>query len=113
MYSEFKNHLERQLDDIEQQGLTKSERILQSAQGENVQVDSGKVLNLCANNYLGLAQHPEVVEKMRAAYDAWWKATRPLMVNENVPMSPTRPFHELYKKQLENTGIPAWQPPSL
>jgi len=58
-------------------------------------------------------QYPEVIEKMRAAYDAWWKETRPLMVNENVPMSPTRPFHELYKKQMESTGIPAWKPPSL
>jgi arylsulfatase len=58
-------------------------------------------------------EHPEVVEKMRAAYDAWWKETRPLMVNEGVPMSPTRPFHELYKKQIETTGIPDWQPPAL
>jgi len=58
-------------------------------------------------------QHPEVIEKMRVAYDAWWKETRPLMVNENVPMSPARPFHELYKRQVESTGIPAWQPPAL
>ena len=50
MYGELKNHIERQLDDIERQGLTKTERILQSAQGESVQVDSGVVLNLCANN---------------------------------------------------------------
>ena len=56
MYGELKNHIERELDDIERQGLTKTERILQSAQGESVQVDSGVVLNLCANNYLGLAQ---------------------------------------------------------
>jgi len=50
---------------------------------------------------------------MRAAYDAWWKETRPMMVNEDVPMSPVRPFHELYKKQLETTGIPEWKPPGL
>jgi hypothetical protein len=47
---------------------------------------------------------------MLAAYDAWWKATRPLMVNENVPMSPTRPFHEWYHQQLQSSGIPDWRP---
>ena len=71
MYGELKNHIERQLDDIEQQGLTKTERILQSAQGESVQVDSGVVLNLCANNYLGLAQHPDVVAAAKAGLDRW------------------------------------------
>ena len=71
MYGEFKNHLERQLDDIEQQGLTKSERILLSAQGENVLVESGEVLNLCANNYLGLAQHPEVIAAAKTGLDEW------------------------------------------
>jgi glycine C-acetyltransferase len=71
MYSEFKNHLERQLGEIEQQGLTKSERILQSAQGEYVQVDNVRVLNLCANNYLGLAQHPDVVAAAKAGLDRW------------------------------------------
>jgi len=71
MYGEFKNHLERQLDDIEQQGLTKSERILLSAQGENVLVESGEVLNLCANNYLGLAQHPEVIAAAKTGLDQW------------------------------------------
>jgi arylsulfatase len=72
----------------------------------DVAQDPGQTTNV-------IDQYPEVVEKMRAAYDAWWKETRPLMVNENVPMSPTRPFHELYNKQLETTGIPDWQPPSL
>jgi len=71
MYNEFRNHLERQLGDIEQQGLTKSERILQSAQGESVQVDNTRVLNLCANNYLGLAQHPDVVAAAKAGLDRW------------------------------------------
>jgi len=58
-------------------------------------------------------QHPEIVEKMRKAYDAWWKETRPLMVNEDAPMSPTRPFHELFKKQTAGGGIPDWVPPTL
>jgi len=71
MYNEFKNHLERQLDEIDQQGLTKSERILQSAQGETVQVDNATMLNLCANNYLGLAQHPDIVAAAKAGLDRW------------------------------------------
>jgi len=58
-------------------------------------------------------KHPEVVEKMRAAYDRWWKATRPLMVNEDAPLSPTRPFHVRYAEQQKETGIPQWKPPQL
>ncbi len=57
--------------------------------------------------------HPDVVAQMRAAYDAFWKETRPLMVNEDAPMSPTRPFHVLFNKQAATTGIPDWKEPSL
>ncbi len=71
MYGEFRNHLQQQLDTIEQQGLSKTERILLSAQGENVRVESGEVLNLCANNYLGLAQHPDVIAAAKAGLDRW------------------------------------------
>jgi glycine C-acetyltransferase len=71
MYGEFKNHIQRQLDDIDQQGLTKSERILESAQGDTVLVESREVLNLCANNYLGLAQHAEILAAARAGLDRW------------------------------------------
>ena len=49
-------------------------------------------------------------DQQLAAYDQWWQETRPLMVNEEAPMSPTRPFHVLYNKQLESTGIPDWKP---
>ena len=53
---------------------------------------------------------PEVVAEFRAAYQEWWKATRPMMVNETAPMSPVRPFYELYNAQLANGGIPEWKP---
>ncbi len=53
---------------------------------------------------------PEVAAEIRKDYDAWWKKTRPMMVNETAPMSKTRPFHELYKAQLANGGIPDWTP---
>jgi len=58
-------------------------------------------------------QHPEKAKEMRAAYDQFWKETRPLMVNEDAPMSPTRPYHVWYAEQLENGGIPDWTPPNL
>jgi len=58
-------------------------------------------------------QHPEVVKAMHAAWQQYWKEARPLMVNEEVPMSPVRPYHEWYKTQLENGGIPDWQEPAL
>ena len=58
-------------------------------------------------------EHPDIVAEMRAAYDAWWQQTRPMMVNEDAPMSPTRPFHVLYEKQMATTGIPDWQEPEL
>jgi arylsulfatase len=56
---------------------------------------------------------PEIVKSMREAYEEFWKDTRPLMVNEDAPMSPTRPYHVLYEKQLNSEGIPTWQEPKL
>lgn len=58
-------------------------------------------------------QHPEVVDQMRKAYESWWKETRPLMVNEAAPMSPTQPFHVWYEEQMAAGGIPDWKVPSL
>jgi arylsulfatase len=59
------------------------------------------------------SKNPEVVKSMRAAYEKFWKETRPLMVNEKAPMSPTRPYHELHAKQLKEGGIPSWNEPRL
>jgi glycine C-acetyltransferase len=60
MYGSFKQHLAAQLAEIEQSGLYKREREITSPQGAHVNVAGTEVLNLCANNYLGLAQHPQV-----------------------------------------------------
>ncbi len=54
-------------------------------------------------------QHPDIVKKMNDAYDKFWKETRPLMINEETPMSPTRPFHVWYEEQVKNGGIPDWK----
>ena len=56
---------------------------------------------------------PQVVKSMRKAYEEFWEKARPLMVNEDVPMSKTRPYHELYDKQLSEGGIPKWNQPEL
>ncbi len=58
-------------------------------------------------------KHPEVVKEMRAAYEKFWSEAKPLMVNEAAPMSPVRPYHELYQEQLESGGIPEWEVPEL
>lgn len=60
-----------------------------------------------------MQQHPATVEAMRAAYDTWWTETRPMMVNESAPMSPVRPFHELYRRQQADAGIPDWKAPEI
>ncbi|MES9856145.1 MAG: glycine C-acetyltransferase [Sedimenticola sp.] len=72
MVKDFKRHLQQQLESIHNAGLYKDERILTSPQGSHVDVpDHPQVINLCANNYLGLAQHPEVAEAARRGLDEW------------------------------------------
>lgn len=68
-YSSFKNALESQLADIRAKGLYKSERRLMGPQGAEIRVPQGQVLNLCANNYLGLANHPAIVQAAKAGLD--------------------------------------------
>ncbi|MBF8221915.1 glycine C-acetyltransferase [Halomonas sp. 328] len=72
MYGDFRQHLRQELEAIEAAGLTKHERLITTPQGAHVGLDSGReVLNLCANNYLGLAQHPAVTAAARAGLDTW------------------------------------------
>jgi glycine C-acetyltransferase len=68
---EFDTHIAAELSGIEQAGLFKKEREITTAQGAHVGVASGEVLNLCANNYLGLAQHPEVQAAAQAGLSQW------------------------------------------
>ncbi len=71
MYETMKEHLEDQLAQIEQGGLHKRERVIAGPQQTVVDVAGRRVLNMCANNYLGLANHPEIVEAARAGLDEW------------------------------------------
>jgi glycine C-acetyltransferase len=71
MYGAIKSHLSEQLEKIRGGGLFKDERILTSAQSSRVMVRGREVLNMCANNYLGLAGHPAVIAAAREALDRW------------------------------------------
>jgi glycine C-acetyltransferase len=71
-YSNFQQHLSAQLEGIREAGTTKRERILTTPQGSLVRANGGDaVLNLCANNYLGLAQHPSVRRAAHEALEHW------------------------------------------
>jgi glycine C-acetyltransferase len=70
MYDQLKPKLEQELKSIEEAGLFKKERIITSPQSAEITIAGGqKVLNFCANNYLGLSSHPKVVEAAKAAID--------------------------------------------
>jgi glycine C-acetyltransferase len=71
MFERMRPHLVTQLDEIRSAGLEKQERVLTSPQGSVVGVLDREVLNLCANNYLGLADHPAIVAAAKEALDRW------------------------------------------
>ena len=71
MYGDLKTSLQTELDEIRAAGLYKGERVIDTPQAARVNVGERSVLNMCANNYLGLASHPEVINAARAALDEW------------------------------------------
>ena len=72
MYGSFESHLRTKIEEIEKAGLYKRERVIAGPQQPMVTVASGApVLNLCANNYLGLANHPDILEAARTSLDDW------------------------------------------
>ncbi len=71
MFDRMRSHLTRQLQEIHEAGLEKPERVITSPQGSTVAVMERDVLNLCANNYLGLADHPAVIAAAKEALDRW------------------------------------------
>lgn len=71
MYGKIKDYLAQELKNIEEGGIFKRERIITSPQGANVTVESGeKVVIMCANNYLGLSSHPDVIQASKDALDS-------------------------------------------
>ncbi len=72
MFTSMQTYLQDQLKEIEESGLYKNERIITSPQQSKITIRDGKkVLNMCANNYLGLANHPEVIAAAEASYRKW------------------------------------------
>jgi glycine C-acetyltransferase len=71
MYGKIQHHLQSELNSIKENGLFKKERIITSPQGAEITISTGEtVLNFCANNYLGLSSHPEVVQAAKDALDS-------------------------------------------
>jgi glycine C-acetyltransferase len=70
MYGKIQQHLQNELSAIEQNGIFKRERIITSTQGAEITVNGKTVLNFCANNYLGLSSHPEVIQAAKDALDS-------------------------------------------
>jgi len=72
MNESTKNYYSNILTEIANEGLYKNERVITSPQRANIEVSKGqKVLNMCANNYLGLADNPEIIKAAKESYDKW------------------------------------------
>lgn len=71
MYGKIQQHLQAELQAIEENGIFKKERIITSPQGAEIKISTGEtVLNFCSNNYLGLSSHPEVIQAAKDALDS-------------------------------------------
>ena len=71
MYGKIKEHLQQEINGIKEAGLYKNERIITSPQDAEITISTGeKVLNFCANNYLGLSNHPELIKAAKEALDS-------------------------------------------
>jgi len=70
MYGKIQQHLQKELQTIQDNGIFKKERIITSPQGAEITVNGETVLNFCANNYLGLSSHPEVIQAAKDTLDS-------------------------------------------
>ena len=72
MYGRVKEFLQTTIEQIRQDGLYKDERVITTPQSSKIKVTTGQeVINMCANNYLGLSSHPEIVKAAQSSYDEW------------------------------------------
>ncbi len=71
MKPEIKNHYQNILDSIKNEGLFKNERVITSPQSAHIKAAGKEVLNMCANNYLGLADNKEIIEAARSSFTSW------------------------------------------
>jgi len=71
MYTNYKDHYSAILEQIKSEGLFKNERLISSPQQAHINVNGKEVLNMCANNYLGLADNSEIIESAKRSYEKW------------------------------------------
>lgn len=71
MFSQYKDILQNELQSIQEAGLYKRERIIETPQGADIEANGKEVINFCANNYLGLSSHPKVIDAAKKALDEW------------------------------------------
>ncbi len=71
MYGKIREQLENTINEIREGGLYKSERVIETPQEARIEVNGREVLNMCANNYLGLSDHPEIVKAAHDGLDKW------------------------------------------
>jgi glycine C-acetyltransferase len=101
MYGSVKEQMTRQLNELRAQGLYKAERVITTPQSAHVRVGGGApVLNLCANNYLGLASHPAILAAAREGLDHWGYG----MASVRFICGTQRPHRELERKLSEFLG---------
>ena len=101
MYGKFKEQITGQLNELRAQGLFKAERIITTPQSARVQVSGGTpVLNMCANNYLGLASHPAILEAAREGLEKWGYG----MASVRFICGTQAPHRELERKLSEFLG---------
>lgn len=71
MFTQFQPSLQKELDSIKEQGLFKTERIIETPQAAEIKANGKDVINFCANNYLGLSSHPDVIKAAHETLDHW------------------------------------------
>ncbi len=71
MFGSYQQHLQAEIAQIKSAGIYKQERIILTPQGARIRVPQGEVLNFCANNYLGLGSHPDLIAASKSALDRW------------------------------------------
>ena len=100
MYGKIQGYLSTELQTIEEQGLLKRERIITTPQGANVHVSTGEdVVIMCANNYLGLSSHPEVIQAAKEALDTHGfgvSSVRFICVTQDIHKTLERKIAEFY-----------------
>lgn len=96
MFGEFKNYLAGELESIKTSGLLKRERLVASPQGARIQDAEGRTLiNMCANNYLGLSNHPELIKAAKESYDLYGYGLSSVRF-----ICGTQPIHEQLEMKL-------------